>query len=178
MQHHEMVELIRAAVPGGAGTWADLGAGTGNFTFALRELLDPAATIIAVDRDARALAAQRARLAAAPTGAELILQQADITRPLPLPPLDGLLLANVLHFVRDQAAVLHQVIGYLRPGGRLVLVEYQLTEPVRWVPYPVPFERFAALAPAAGLEPPTLAGRRRSPSSGVVLFVGVGIKRR
>lgn len=178
MQGHEMVELIRAAVPGGSGAWADLGAGTGNFTFALRELLDPAATIIAVDRDARALAALRERLAAAPVGATLTLLQADITRPLSLPPLDGLLLANVLHFVRDQAAVLKQLVGYLRPGGRIVLVEYQLAEPVRWVPYPLPFERFAALAPDAGLEPPTLAGRRRSPSSGIVLFVGVGIKRR
>ena len=33
MERSEMVALIRAGVPGSGGVWADLGAGTGNFTW-------------------------------------------------------------------------------------------------------------------------------------------------
>jgi hypothetical protein len=34
MEQHEMVALIRDGVPAQGGVWADLGAGTGNFTWA------------------------------------------------------------------------------------------------------------------------------------------------
>ena len=36
-----MVALIRGGVPRAGGVWADLGAGTGNFTWALAELIGP-----------------------------------------------------------------------------------------------------------------------------------------
>src|SRR5262249_54282541 len=39
MEQSEMVALIRGGVPGPGGIWADLGAGTGNFSWALAELL-------------------------------------------------------------------------------------------------------------------------------------------
>jgi ubiquinone/menaquinone biosynthesis C-methylase UbiE len=158
------------------GTWADLGAGTGNFTWALRDLLTADATIYAVDRDARAVSYQRARLAQATPGAALVLLQADFTHLLQLPPLDGVLMTNALHFVRDQTAVLQQVAGYLRPGGRLLVVEYELQHALRWVPFPVPFARFAALAETSGLQAPTLGGTRRSPSTGIVLYAAVATR--
>ena len=63
MDHTEMVELIRAGVGGPGGTWADFGAGTGNFTWALAALLGPTATIYALDRDGKAIARQRELLA-------------------------------------------------------------------------------------------------------------------
>jgi ubiquinone/menaquinone biosynthesis C-methylase UbiE len=50
MDHREMMALIRPAVPGEGGSWADLGAGAGNFTRALGNLLGPKGTIYAVDR--------------------------------------------------------------------------------------------------------------------------------
>ena len=170
MEHAEMVALLRPAVPAPEGVWADLGAGTGNFTYALRALLGPPATIYALDRDARATEHQRARLAGAGPGALVIPLQADFLQPLRLPPLDGLLMANALHFVRDQADLLVRLAAHLRPGGRLVLVEYDLDAPRAYVPYPVGPARFAALCAEAGLAPPQVVGARRSPSSGVSMF--------
>src|SRR5687767_3510194 len=117
MEHTEMVALIRGGVPAQGATWADLGAGTGNFTWALRELLGPHAAIYAVDRDGKAIRAQRERLAQAGSGAAIQLLQADFTGSLDLPTLDGVLMANALHFIRDQPAVVGRLIGYLRPGG-------------------------------------------------------------
>ncbi len=67
MDHIEMVALIRGAIETPGETWADLGAGTGNFTRALRELLGPQGTIYAVDRDGKAITSQRTALAHAAT---------------------------------------------------------------------------------------------------------------
>src|SRR5947207_2467461 len=126
MNRAEMVELIRGGVPSAGGVWADLGAGTGNFTWALRELLGAQGAIYAVDRDGKAIRAQRELLAQAGPGASIFPIQADITQRLELPPLDGALMANALHFIRDQAAALALIAGYLRPGGRLLIVEYDV----------------------------------------------------
>ena len=172
-----MVILIRDGVPGPGGVWADLGAGTGNFTWALRELLGPQATIYALDRDRRAIERQQTAMAQAnEPGATIVPIQADFTRRLDLPPLDGVLMANALHFVGDQPATLALIASYLRPGGRLLLVEYDLATALAWVPFPVPFERFQALAAQTGLASPTLVGMRRSPSSGITMYAGVAVR--
>lgn len=173
MEHREMVALIRDGAPKPGGVWADLGAGTGNFTWALAEVLGPAATIYALDRDARAIAAQQARLCTNPPAATIVPRQADVLHPLDLPPLDGIICANLLHFVRDQAGLLRRLRAHLRPGGRLLVVEYEQSLPIPWVPHPLPFARFAALAQDAGFPAPTRVGARRSPSSGRVLYAAV-----
>ena len=176
MDRAEMIELIRGGVPRAGGVWADLGAGTGNFTWALRELLGAQGVIYAVDRDGKAIRAQRELFAEADPGAAIIPIQADITQPLDLPPLNGALLANALHFIRDQAAALALIAGYLRPGGHVLIVEYDLDEPLRWVPFPVPFARFQALAVGAGLRAVARVGSRVSPSSGIAMYAAVAIR--
>jgi ubiquinone/menaquinone biosynthesis C-methylase UbiE len=178
MERSEMVALIRGGVPRPGGIWADLGAGTGNFSWALAELIGPQGTIYAIDRDAKAIRQLHQRIAQTDPGAAIIPQQADLTRPLDIPALDGVLLANALHFIRDQPAALALVAGYLRPGGRLLLVEYDLRTPVHWVPFPVSFARLEQLAADAGLEKPTEIGRRVSPSSGVAMFAALALRRR
>jgi len=177
VEQREMVALIRSAVPEPGGVWADLGAGTGNFTWALAELLGPAATIYALDRDARAIVAQQARLRSDPPAARILPRQADVLRPLELPLLDGIICANLLHFVRDQVGLLRRLHGHLRPGGRMLVVEYEQALPIPWVPHPLPFTRFAALAHEAGFEAPAQVGTRRSPSSGRVMYAAVARRR-
>lgn len=169
MDHGEMVALIRNGVSRG-GVWADLGAGTGNFTWALAELLGPAGTIYAIDRDARAIAAQQRRLQSEPPAATIIPRQADVRQPLALPPLDGVLCANLIHFIDDQIGLLRRLHAMLAPGGQLLVVEYEQARPLPWVPHPLPFARFVAVAGAAGFLNPTQVGTRRSPSSGQVLY--------
>jgi ubiquinone/menaquinone biosynthesis C-methylase UbiE len=166
MNHAEMVALIRAGVDSPGGLWADFGAGVGSFTRALRELVGPEAVIYAIDRDRHALRGQR----------DAIPVAGDFTQPLDLPSLDGILMANALHWVNDQARVMAQLVGYLHPGGRLILVEYDVTGPRSYIPHPVPYARFEALAQAAGLRDVRRIGERVSPSSGVTMYAGVAQK--
>jgi ubiquinone/menaquinone biosynthesis C-methylase UbiE len=150
MDHRDHVRLIREGVAGDGLTWADLGAGSGAFTLALADLLGPAGTIHAVDRDARALAelGEAARRRFPDVALQLVV--GDFTRPLALPPLDGVVMANSLHFVRDPAPVLALVRGYLRPGGRLVLVEYEADRGNHWVPFPFSYTTWERRASGAG----------------------------
>lgn len=170
MRHAEHVALIRAAIPpqdAPAPTWADFGAGRGAFTQALRDLLGDGATILAVDRDAGALRAQSTTVQTV-TG--------DFTRPLDIPPLDGLLVANALHFVADQRAAMTRLAAYLKPGGRFVVVEYDVNRPRGYIPHPLPYARFVTLAQQIGLTDPFRTGERRSPSSGTVMYAAAARK--
>jgi len=167
MKDAEALELIGDAVRGAGPTWADLGAGKGVFTRALA--FGPAARIYAVDRDARALAslARRARR----EGLPVIIVQVDFTQAFDLPGLDaagldGVLLANALHYVRDAAAILTRVAAMLRPGGRVVLIEYDRRRPNPWVPFPIPKARLSELAATAGLTPPAVTATRPSAFGG------------
>ena len=140
MDHLEARKLIRDGVASKDSIWADLGAGAGTFTCALAGLLKPEGTVYAVDKSEQAVRTLR-RLGAAEGGATIRPLQGDFTGPLELPALDGILMANALHFTEDQARVLRQIVDYLRPGGRLLLVEYDHTRANRWVPFPVPWAR-------------------------------------
>jgi SAM-dependent methyltransferase len=165
----EAAHLIAPAVPARASRWADLGAGTGTFTRALSSLLAPGAEVYAIDRDPRAVSASAVL---ATDGARINPLRADFADPgewdsLALPPLDGILLANALHFVADQASVLARLAAGLRPGGRLVVVEYEGRPASRWVPYPVSSARLADLLPA-GMSAPVRAGSRPSAFGGTM----------
>jgi ubiquinone/menaquinone biosynthesis C-methylase UbiE len=147
VDHADHVRLVREAVTPG-GVWADLGAGTGAFTLALAELLGPGGEVIAVDRDRGAL--RELERAVRPGGAAVRTLGADFTRPLDLAPLDGVVMANSLHFVRDKAPVLGLVHAMLKRSGRLLLVEYDADRGNAWVPYPMSFEIWRAFADANG----------------------------
>lgn len=143
MQREELVALIEGGVGERGGRWADLGAGEGAFTLALADLLGPDAHIVAVDKDARALRA---------IGHGIETRVADFTRPLDLHDLDGIVMANSLHYVRDKEPVLKSVRAILRPGGRLIVVEYGADRGNPWVPYPFTYPRWETMAARAGFK--------------------------
>jgi len=158
VQHAELVGLLRDGVSAKAGRWADLGAGEGAFTLALADLLGPGAHITAVDRDRgplRNLAEEMGRRFPE-TGLDVVV--ADFTRPLGLIGLDGVVMANSLHFVRDKRPVLAAVRSMLRPGGSLIVVEYGADRGNPWVPHPFSYPRWEQMAADAGLERTRLLG--------------------
>jgi ubiquinone/menaquinone biosynthesis C-methylase UbiE len=150
MDHRDHVGLLREGVLGGGRGWADLGSGEGAFTLALADLLGPTGSIHTVDRDGRALEVQVRTLRDAFPSVRVTPLVADFTMPLELPPLDGIVMANSLHFERDKLAVLRLIGDYLRPGGRLVLVEYDTDQGNPWVPFPLSFRSWTTLAAEAG----------------------------
>jgi ubiquinone/menaquinone biosynthesis C-methylase UbiE len=142
VDHADLVALLRPAVTTRGGHWADLGAGEGAFTLALAELLGPDARITAVDKDARALRT---------IGHGIETRAADFTKPLGLRDLDGVVMANSLHFVRNKQPVLAAVREMLKPGAPLIVVEYATDRGNPWVPHPFSFETWRRLAAEAGL---------------------------
>ena len=92
---------------------------------------------------------------------------ADFARPaeldrLALPPLDGFVLANSLHFQRDPLEVLRLLRATLHPGGRAAVIEYNIRRGNPAVPYPIPYDRWQQLASAAGFEHTELLATRPS----------------
>ena len=149
MDRADLVALLRDGVSAKGGRWADLGAGEGAFTLALAELLGPAAEITAVDRDSSSLRRLGSSAGAAPGIQTLV---ADFTKPLRLSDLDGVVMANSLHFVRDKGPVLASVHDMLRAGGTLIVVEYETDKGNPWVPHPFSFATWARLAATAGFD--------------------------
>ena len=142
MNHADHVALIRTGVDGAGPRWLELGAGEGAFTLALADVLGPAAQIVALDKDRRALEQMRARVEERFPGTSIEIVVGDFTRGLPAGPFDGVLAANSLHFVAHPDAVLAAIRGALSPGGRFVLVEYDADRGNPWVPHPISFDRW------------------------------------
>lgn len=150
MQHQDHVQLIRGGIAEVGKVWADFGSGAGAFTLALADLLGPGARIYSVDKDRRSLREQAEAMRARFPGVSVEYLEADFTRKLSLPPLDGVLMANALHFVRAKGPMLELVRSYLRPGGRLLLVEYNADRGNMWVPYPLAYPTWEALSQRHG----------------------------
>src|SRR4051812_24720926 len=77
--------------------WADLGCGSGTFTYALAHLLAPHSKILGIDKSLQQLQPTTSN------NVEVVFRQADfMSDALIFPPLDGILMANALHYVRDK----------------------------------------------------------------------------
>jgi SAM-dependent methyltransferase len=152
VDHRDHVNLLRDGVPPGVSVWADLGSGGGAFTLALADLLGGSGTIYSVDRDRRALRRQEEALRASFPDVDLHYLHSDFTKPLDLPPLDGVVMANSLHFQRgrDQPALLRRIRDYLKPGGRFVIVEYNTDRGNLWVPHPLSYAAWERLSADTG----------------------------
>ncbi len=162
MNHEDHVRLLRGGVPEPGGVWADLGSGSGAFTLALADLLGPTGEIYSVDRDQGALREQERAMRARFPATTVHYLAADFTERLDLPPLDGVVMANSLHFQREKGPVLQLVRGYLKPGGRLILVEYNIDRGNTWVPYPLSYQTWEALARQHGFANTMLLARQPS----------------
>ncbi len=142
---------------GGPQVWADLGCGDGTFTVALASLLPAGSTVHAIDTDTRALSRVPSRHGAV----TIITHTGDFTDlPWAFGEVDGVLMANSLHYVEDQATFLRDVHHELR-RQRILLVEYDTTRGNAWVPYPISQSSAVELFRSVGYSA-TMLGRKRS----------------
>ncbi len=140
--------LIRSGIGTQDLLWADLGAGTGLFTQALMDILSDQARVHALDKSPRYLydlwREHKQRL---------VVHDGDFTRDMELPLLDGILMANALHYVKEKEGVMKHILSYLKEGGRFLLVEYNSDRPnPPWVPYPISYGKWEKLGAELGLE--------------------------
>ncbi len=150
MDHKDHIFLLQKGIPGPGGVWADLGSGTGAFTLALADLLGPQAEIYSVDKDRGSLLTQSRMFKERFPKHKVLWKVADFTRSLDLPLLDGVIMANALHFQRTKEPVLQNIHGLLRPGGRIILVEYNADHGNYWVPHPISYNSWEILSRQAG----------------------------
>ncbi|WP_420642592.1 class I SAM-dependent methyltransferase [Candidatus Leptofilum sp.] len=162
MNHTDHVALIREGIPVAGGVWADFGSGSGAFTLALADCLGPNGQIYSIDKSNRALRTQKSVMNGRFPQTAVTYLQANYTRPLHLPPLDGILIANALHFQRRKDGIVQQFYSYLRPGGRFVVVEYNVDRGNMWVPHPFSFSSWQTIASRNGFVHTTLLNRRPS----------------
>jgi ubiquinone/menaquinone biosynthesis C-methylase UbiE len=175
MTREDHAALLSGGIAASGGSWADLGSGSGAFTAALAEALGPTAIIYSVDTDEHALRVQEKEMRARFPQLRLHLMRTDFNDILELPNLDGIVMANSLHFQSDACASLAHAVQWLKVGGRLIVVEYDVQKASPWVPHPIPWARLPDIAACAGLSDTRLIDVRPSRYHGRV-YSAVGVK--
>lgn len=128
--------------------WADLGAGKGLFSSALSTMLNSGSVIYAVDLDRKALS--NIKLNSPDVSLKTI--HGDFTNiKLDTESLDGILMANSLHFVSDKTKLLKHFQSQLKTSGRFIIVEYDMSTSNQWVPFPISFHELKTFAESINL---------------------------
>ena len=160
MQLREAITLIRHdyfRVNQQSSAWADLGSGAGLFTRALSHYLAGGSVIYSVDREKHAAPLISGK------NIRVISLQADFEKDdLPIGKLDGIVMANSLHYVKDKSAFL-QKCKQLFCNEVFLIVEYDTDAPVsQWVPYPISFPSLKTLFASVGYSRMDKTGERPS----------------
>jgi ubiquinone/menaquinone biosynthesis C-methylase UbiE len=127
--------------------WTDLGCGNGTFTLALAQLLQPQSFIYAVDTDKSALD----QIPAEYNSVIIEKMRGNFEEDdLSFKNLDGILMANSLHYIKDKNSFIERAAGCLEKGGCFLLIEYDTNKANQWVPYPLDFSSMTGLFNSAG----------------------------
>jgi SAM-dependent methyltransferase len=117
--------LLRAAEIGGAMRVLDLGTGLGHVAFMVADLLDPGGSVLGVDQAERLLEVAERRRASA--GVENIeFRQADARTFNASERFDAIVARLLLFHLPDREDVLRRQLDALRPGGTMVMVEFDI----------------------------------------------------
>lgn len=128
--NEERTDKLLQALPLKPGmTVADVGAGSGYFTFPMAEKVGPKGKVLAVDIQKEMLGLIRTRAKARKlTNVEPVL--GTITDPkLPESSVDLILMVDVYHEFSHPYEMTEAMVRALKPGGLLVFVEYRKEDP-------------------------------------------------
>ncbi len=76
--------------------------------------------------------------------------------------LDGILMANSFHYVKDKSRLIERLQSFLKSDGMFLIVEYDTGKANRWVPYPLSFENLTLLFENNGFSLIEKVGERSS----------------
>jgi len=136
MSDEDAISLIEKAVSGHEQqVWADLGCGSGTFTKALNSLLSNGSHITAVDRKKQ----------------QLDLPNVDFLQAnfehdnLKISGLNGILMANAIHYIADKAALVRKLEPMFTGSPHFIMIEYDTDRANPWVPFPITFKQLQTL---------------------------------
>jgi len=118
-------ELVRALDVRPGTTVVDLGAGTGYFSRFLSAAVGPRGTVLAVDPEPNMVVQLRARAEREKTDNVVpILASPDNPR-VPPGSADLILIVDTFHHIDDRLAYVRRLRSFLRPDGRVAIVDWQ-----------------------------------------------------
>ena len=138
--------------------WADLGCGSGLFTNALASLLKDGSRVYAIDKN---ISSFKKNDSVNTVDLEPIKLDFEKTT-LPFENLDGMIMANSLHYVKDKIMLIEKLKKNLNKNGHFLIVEYDMEIPNHWVPYPIGFLSLKKLFYDAGFSSVTKVNERPS----------------
>lgn len=143
--------------------WADLGSGSGTFTYALAEKLSNKSQITAIDRNFQKLKTIHHNI-------KIDFLKADFENDeLSISNLNGILLANALHYVKDKTKLIQRLEKHFIKGSeKWIIVEYEHSVPNQWEPYPIPFDKLKSLFENLGYSTIEKIGERQSVYGGIM----------
>jgi ubiquinone/menaquinone biosynthesis C-methylase UbiE len=145
--------------------WVDLGCGTGTFTLALASILEEESTIYAIDSNGSALR----KIPDFYNKINIEKLAADfVSTDLPIHEIDGVLMANSLHYVKEKESFLTKLKSQLKEDACFLIIEYDSNVSNTWVPYPINFDSLKILFSKLGYKSitklnsrPSIYGNRR-----------------
>lgn len=138
--------------------WADLGCGSGLFSYALVSILNKDSIIYAIDKNISSFR----NISSVKTGFIKLVELDFEKSTLPFYNLDGILMANSLHFVKDKKGFLGKLKNYLTKKSCFLIVEYDTEISNHWVPYPISYLSLKKLFNDAGYTSVTKINERPS----------------
>ncbi len=110
-------------------TVADVGAGSGYFALKMASLVGPAGTVYANDIQQGMLTIISGKLKRSSINNVKLVLGAPGDPKLPAATFDLILMVDVYHEAHEPQALLRHLRNALKPGGRLVLLEYRAEDP-------------------------------------------------
>jgi len=122
-------------------TLADVGAGDGRFAFALAARVGPAGRVYATELSTSQLEAMRSAVAEQGLENVTVIEAGEVETGLPDGCCDAVFSRNVYHHLSDPDAINGDIRRALRPGGRLLVIDFEPGGPLDAVSRPETAER-------------------------------------
>lgn len=121
---------------------ADIGAGTGYFTFQVAKAVGPTGQVFALDIAPEMLEYLELRVKAQKATNVTLRKVTSDDPQLPPGSVDTILLIDTIHYVKDRTAYAKKLLPGLAPGGRVVIIDY-IPKPMSERPWgPPPEQQF------------------------------------